>query len=277
MKLSERQYLQVEAARQMEVYKRDDMIQNARYALSVQENRAILYLMSKIKPTDSVFQEYTFELKDFYAICGIESDSYTKLKEMLLELKKKVWMARLQDGSESAVSWIEVARVNKRSGRVTLGFHRDMMNYLLNLAEQGVFYTSYELGNVLPMQSRYSPRLYEILKSYQKNNREWYFEVEDLKRQLDCQNYKNFNDFKRWVLEPAVKEIRKYTDVNIAYDTVREGRKVVRVVFFMKAKSPEALLETKKVIREELDGQLSMDDILEGREDSVRAKFFREN
>ena len=85
--------------------------------------------------------------------------------------------------TESAVSWFDVVRTNKKSGKVTVAFHRDMMPYLVELAkqaEQGMFYTGYNLQFILPMSSRYSPRLYEILKSYQKNNREWFFELEDL-------------------------------------------------------------------------------------------------
>jgi hypothetical protein len=56
------------------------MIQKGRHELSLQEQRCVLYAISKIKPEDAVFQEYTFELKDFYTLCGIEDQSYTRLK-----------------------------------------------------------------------------------------------------------------------------------------------------------------------------------------------------
>lgn len=71
------------------------------------------------------------------------------------------------------------------------------MPYLLQLAtqagEQGAFYTRYGLRYVLPMRGQYSPRLYEILKSYQKNNREWFFDPEELKRVLDGQLFLDDN------------------------------------------------------------------------------------
>lgn len=261
--LSERQQTKIIAEREMAVYKRDDMIQKARFSLSVQENRTILYLISKIKPNDNTFQEYTFDIKDFYRVIGWEKESYSEFKAMLLELRKKVWMARLPDETETAVSWLEVARLNKRSGKVTLGFHRDMMQYLLDLANQETFYTSYNLQYVLPMQSQYSPRLYEILKSYQKNNRLWFFDVEELKRLLDCQTYERWPDFRRRVLEPAVEEINKYTDISIAYTIEKEGRRVSCVNFYMTKKSTEDLNAATLEGYRALDKQLNIFEVFD--------------
>lgn len=278
-KLSERQQMKVDSEREMAVYKRDDMIQKARFSLTVQEQRTILYAISKIKPEDTYLTEYTFDIKDFYKVIGWEKESYTEFKAMLKGLTDKSWWAEIDDkGTESVLRWFTTARSNKRSGKVTVKFHEDMMPYLLQLADQGVFYTSYNLQYVLPMQSQYSPRLYELLKSYQKNNREWFFETEELKRLLDCQNYKNFYDFKKWALEPAVEEVNKYTDINIAYDTEKEGRRVARVIFYMAHKSKEALIAAKIEGSNAMDGQMDIFEVLENaRQDSVKKQFWEEN
>ena len=280
-KLTERQTLQRDAAREMTVAKRDDMVQKGRQQLSVREQRCILYAISRIKPTDEVFHEYTFSLSDFYTLCGLESQSYTELKAILKGLRDRSWIAVTDDkGTESTVSWFNKVRTNKREGRVTIRFDDDMMPYLLQLTKQNAFYTSYNLQYVLPMSSQYSPRLYEILKSYQKNNREWFFPLEELKLLLDCQSYDRWPDFRRRALEPAVEEINQYTDINIAWDVEKEGKKVTRVIFYMADKSDDALLNAKRAIRDKLDGQLTIEDILAqlpDEEESVKAKFMREN
>lgn len=286
-KLSQREYEKKHAARQMTVAKRDDMMQKARFALTVQEYRCVLYAISCVKPDDSFFGEYTFELKDFYAICGLQKESYTELKAILKGLRDKSWWVTIDDkGTESAVSWFSVARTNKGSGKVTIKFHEDMAPFLLELSkqarEQQLFYTQYDLQYVLPMSSQFSPRLYELLKSYQKNNREWCFNIDILKRHMNCENYKNFNDFRRWALDPAIAEINEYTDINIAMDVVKEGRggRVAMVIFYMAQKSPEALQETQVHVNEVLDGQVSFDELqeeLRKSESSVKEKFFREN
>ena len=279
-KLTERQELKVRSDREMSVYKRDDMIQKSRHQLSVREQKAVLYAISKIKPEDTAMQEYIFDIKDFYLMCGLESDSYTVLKALLLGLKSKSWWMQIDDeGTESAVSWFNTVRTNKKSGKVTIKFHEDMMPFLVELTKQGEFYTGYSLQYVLPMSSQYSPRLYELLKSYQKNNKVWFFEIGDLRRLLGAQNYTDFYDFRRFVLDPAVKEINKFTDIKVAYDTKKEGRRIARIEFYMLGKKPGEILETQMLIQDELDGQYTIWDyrLQEESEESVKARFFREN
>ena len=281
-KLTERQTMQRDAGREMSVCKRDDMVQKGRQQLSIREQRCILYAISRIKPTDTAFQEYTFNLKDFYALCGLADESYTELKTILKGLRDRSWIAVTDDkGTESTVSWFNKVRTNKREGQVTVRFDDDMMPYLLQLTKQNKFYTTYSLQYVLPMSSQFSPRLYELLKSYQKNNREWFFQTEELKKLLGCEHYKNFNDFRRFVLNPAIDEINQYTDLNVAMDVVKEGRggRVVRVIIYMAEKNEAALLDAKRAIYDKLDGQLSIEDIMAQLpdEESIKMRFMREN
>ena len=157
------------------------------------------------------------------------------------------------------------------------------MPYLLQLAaqarEKNAFYTQYGLKYVLPMRGQYSPRLYEILKSYQKNNREWFFDTDELKRLLDCQGYKNFNDFRKRAIDPAVEEINNFSDLNVAYDLERSGRggRVSRVIFYLASKGKQALSDTELKIYHHLDGQMSIDEFMQEFDSSVRAQFWREN
>lgn len=267
----------IQSGREMEVFKANDMIQKGRHELSLQEQRCVLYAISKIKPEDTVFQEYTFELADFYRLCGLQKESYTELKAILIGLKQKTWWVETAPDVESTVSWFNKVRTNKKSGTVTVRFDDDMMPYLLELTKQDKFYTRFQLKYILPMKSQYAIRLYEILKSYQRNNREWFFEIDKLKKQLNCENYKNFYDFRRWVIEPAAAEINEFTDIKIAWDTVKEGRKVARVVFYMVGKKKGELLEADRAISDTLDGQIDILELLTEEQNSVKAQFMREN
>jgi plasmid replication initiation protein len=141
-----------------------------------------------------------------------------------------------------------------------------MFPYLFRLAEQmrdnGRFYTGYTFRYVLPMKSTYSVRLYELIKSYQKNNVKWWFELDKLRRLLDCENYTRFPDFRRYVLEPAVREINRYTDVNLTYSLVKKGRKVTAVDFTMFEKSLTEITEAYRTGLTELDGEVHYWDIM---------------
>lgn len=276
-KTSEREKMQVCKGREMEVYKANDMIQKGRHELSLQEQRCVLYAISKIKPEDTVFQEYTFELSDFYKLCGLQGDSYTEMKAILTGLKQKTWWVETAPNVESTVSWFNKVRTNKKSGTVTVRFDDDMMPYLLDLTKENRYFTHYQLKYILPMKSQYAIRLYELLKSYQRNNIEWFFEIDALRKQLNCDQYTDFCDLRRRVLEPAVAEINEYTDMKIAWEPVKERRRVARVNFYMVGKRKTELLEADRAITDALDGQIDIQDLLKENQSSIKEQFLKEN
>lgn len=241
--------------RSLSICKADRMIQKGRVCLTMQEQKCVLYAISKIKPTDQVFEEYTFTIKDYCATCGIKGNIYKELKNTLSGLRRKTWWIETDSGEESEVSWFEVLRMSKNNGTVTIGFHRDMMPYLLNLtARKDIYSTIYSLRYILPMVSQYSPRLYEILKSYQKNNIKWFFEITELKARLNCTMYNDYCDFRRRVLEPSVNEINLYTDISVTFQAEREGKKVTKIIFLMKKKNKKELFEAEELGTIKMDG-----------------------
>lgn len=277
---SDQKQAQIDFEREMEVFKRNDLIQKARFTLTVVEQRSVLYAISKIQPEDTYLKEYTFEIKDFYDVIGWKNESYTAFKAMLKKLRDRSWWILMPDGkTESAVSWFSTVRSNESKGKVTVKFHEDMMPYLVELAKQNTFYTSFNLKYVLPMSSQFGPRLYELLKSY-SNNEEWFFEVDELKKRLDCENYKNYADFKRFALDPAVKDINKYSDLRVNYDAFKDGVKYSRIVFYIESKTNLEIAKVERVISDTLDGGVTEEDLLKQREmfaNSGKAKFLKEH
>ena len=61
---------EIHEMRSYKIVKSNDLIQKSRFQLSLQEQKIILYLISKIKPTDMEFNEYTFEIYDFLKSVG---------------------------------------------------------------------------------------------------------------------------------------------------------------------------------------------------------------
>lgn len=261
---TESQMKEKEYGRELSVAKSDDMIQNSRYTLTIQEQRCILYVISRIKPEDKVFQEYTFSLKDFLALCGIETQSYTRLKGTLKDLADKSWW-HTSGKKSTLLRWFSTVVLDEGTDTVTVKLHEHMMPHLLRLADQArnnkSFYTQYTIKYILPMRRQFSPRLYELLKSYQKNNMEWFFRLSELREKLDCQQYGRWADLNRRVIKPAVEEINQYTDLNILAVPVKENGSTAYVRFLMREKSTEDLNALHLRINVELDGQLSMEDI----------------
>ena len=68
-------------ARNRLVAKDNRLIQNSRYALDTNENKAVLYLISKIQPEDEPGKLYSFNCKEFQALIRWSKDApYKKIK-----------------------------------------------------------------------------------------------------------------------------------------------------------------------------------------------------
>jgi plasmid replication initiation protein len=219
------------------VAKSNDLIQRSRYQLSLEEQKIICYIISKIKPTDTEFQLYSIDIKDFLEICG--SDKYnggntTMIKAMIKGLADKSIWIRLNDGRETIVRWIERPYIDEGSGIIQIKLDELMKPYLLSLKKN---YTQFELIYVLGMGSKYSPRLYEILKSVIYKTHFVEYDLDKLKTLLDCKNYVRFPDLRRKVLDPATLEISNCTDITVKWEAIRAGRSVEKVRFAIEVKT----------------------------------------
>lgn len=221
--------------REYRVVKSNDLIQKSRFHLSMQEQKIILYLISKIKPNDMELKEHIFEIKDFCKICGLDKDNganYKYIKKTLKELRDKSIWVELENGSETTLAWIDKVTMNKRSGAVTVKIDDMMKPYLLQLQER---FTQFELLYTLAMKSQYSIRFYELLKSYEYRHSHA-FDINELKKILFAETYDRFPDFKRKVLDISMREINEFSDINVTYEIEKEGRRYAKIVFLIKLK-----------------------------------------
>lgn len=207
------------------VVKSNDLIRKNRFSLSLTEQRIVLYLISKIKPQDTVLLEYDFNIKDFCEVCGIDYlNNLSQLKDIVKQLRdKSIWIT-LPDGGETTVSWIEKPTLYRNSGTMKIKLDKDMMPYLIQLKEN---FTSYELIAILALKSKFSLRLYELFKSYEYLG-EYQVSLEQLRKTMMLETeYPKTNDFKRYVIDKALEEINTFTDLDVSYEVIKQGRTIV--------------------------------------------------
>lgn len=211
------------------VVKSNDLIRKNRFSLSITEQKIVLYLISKIKPTDTDLFEYDFDIKEFCEVCGIDyRPNLSQLKTIIKHLRDKSMWITLPDKSETLVAWIEKPFIYPDKGKVKIRLDRDMIPYLLQLKEN---FTKYELIAVLALKSKFSLRLYELLKSYEYMG---YFKitVEKLREMLMLESeYPKMADFKRYVIDKSLDEINRFTDIEIEYTPIKEGRAITAFEF----------------------------------------------
>jgi len=217
------------------VVKSNDLIQKARFTLSLQEQKIILYLISKVKPDDDDFIYQEFSIGDFCRVYGMDHDSgknYKNVKDAIKALSDKSVWVMLDSGTETLVRWINKAWINKKSGSIRIRLDDDMRPYLLQLRER---FTQYELMYTLAMKSQYSIRLFELLRSYE-HKKIWVFEIDELKRLLSAENYTRFPDFKRKVLDIAIREINAFSDLDVSCKPKKVGRRFGKIEFTIRLK-----------------------------------------
>lgn len=236
------------------VAKKNQLIRQVRFDLSSQEQKIVLFLISKIKPTDSELEPITLQYKEFLQLCGLDTTqgkNKKNIRDTLKKLADKSCWIKLPDGTETLFRWIEDPIITPRQRSVTLRLKAILKPYLLELHE---YYTQYQLMYILPLRSKFAIRLYELLKSCQ-SMRAATFTVDKLRELLNLSpdTFKTYADFRRYVIELAIREINQYTDIEVEFTPIKRGKKVESIEFQIKAK--EDLAPTYQTLRETLDGE----------------------
>jgi plasmid replication initiation protein len=145
---------------------------------------------------------------------------------------------RTRHGSNSKIAWVsEVHYTTGKDSEVGMAYidvqlHPRMAQYVLQLT--GNFFRV-PFSVLAQFRSIYSMRICEILTAETQAGRrsDFYIELEDLKRVLDCDkpSYKNFSNFRQRVLEPAKLENSEVGYLSFGYEVVKRGKAVVGLQF----------------------------------------------
>lgn len=253
--------------RHQTVVKANDLIQKSRFSLSVQQQKIVLYLISQITQYDTEFKLYEFNISDFCRVCGIDYESgknYQDIKAAIKEIADKSVWVKLDEDEETLLRWIEKPYINKRSGTIKIRLDKDMKPFLLQLKEN---FTQYELLWTLNFRSKYTIRLYELIKSIHFRELESYtreYRLDELRRLLDAETYTTYQTFKTRVLIPAVNEINNCSDKNLTYEPIKRGRAVCSIRFSIGTKEPMERIKLQSDIEKEFGlDQLTLWDTLE--------------
>lgn len=259
---------------QIEIYERDryvvkanELIQKSRFNLTLQQQKIVLYLISQIERNDKEFKLYSFSIQQFCKVCGINYTSgknYNDLKEAIKEIAQKVLWIRLPNGKETTVRWIEKAYIDRNTGTIEIRLDEDMKPYLLQLRDN---FTQYELVWTLQFNSKYSIRLYELIKSIHYHDLDPYertYDIDELKRLLDAETYKTYQHFKDRALQVAVDEINSTSDKLVSFVPIKDGRAVKKIRLHIESKDQCERIKLRKAIEQDLgSNQVSMWEMLD--------------
>lgn len=148
----------------------------------------------------------TLEPKQLQQLGDSVKDVYNALKKLQnrkIEIdNEEMWLI---------TSWVLQAKHDKDSDLYTVQVSRDILPYLVELAEQ---FTTYSLTVALSLKSVHSQRFYELCSMY-KNKGLFFLTIENLLYMFkleDKKTYQNNAQLKRKVIDVAQKEIQTLYD-----------------------------------------------------------------
>ncbi|MDQ3396743.1 MAG: replication initiation protein [Deinococcota bacterium] len=208
--------------------------------MSLLERRILLLTLAVLRRADTELPYVRIYSSDVRRAFDLTHNSLnTELNDASGKLMTRyAEFLRTRHGSNSKIAWVnEVHFTSGKDSEVGIAYidvqlHPRMAQYVLQLT--GNFFRV-PFSVLAQFRSIYSMRLCEILTAESQAGRrsEVYFELEDLKRVLDCDkpSYKNFSNFRQRVLEPAKTENGEVGYLDFAYKMVKRGRAVVGLQF----------------------------------------------
>lgn len=202
--------------------------------MSLQEIRFFSIYLSKINPRDDKSRYVKFPLADFRAIMNLGRVTIPTLQAATDKLLSRIVNIRTESGGYSAFQLFSKCRVDKDSDGawyVEIDAHNDALPLMFDFKRE---YFTYELWNVLALNSQNHIRIFEILKQYEKIGTR-VVSLQELREFIGIEEnqYPRFNDFKQWVLESARVALKESTDIYFEYETIKKGPKVVAIKFFI--------------------------------------------
>ena len=208
----------------------------ARYRLTLQEKRVVLWLASQVTPFDEDFKEHSLSIKDFSDLTNTQGENlYTRLQSITRRLMQRIITIRpIGEKRLIQVAWLGAADYKIDKGIISLSFHPHLKPFFLQLKRN---FTKINIVDVMGLQSIYSIRIYELLKQKEYVGMR-IITIDEIRDYcgISKEKYKQINDLRRKVLEVAKLDINEKTDIEITYSMIKEGRKYVSVSFDVKNK-----------------------------------------
>lgn len=224
---------------------KDNALIEASHKLSESEQRLILLAIVKGREfCDDIEQlrgkELEIHASDYVNTFNVDkSTAYRVLKKAVIDLYRQEWGYKFinQKGLVQVAyrRFIQSADYIDNGAIIKFKFADDIIPMLVELERN---FTTYEIEQVANLQSRYAMRLYEFLIRF-KTSKTLEISLEDLRFRLGLleHEYQMMSDFKKRVLEQAIKEINEHTDIKVKYDQHKRGRTITGFTFTFKYKN----------------------------------------
>ena len=225
-----------------ELVVKDNALINASYNLDLVEQRLILLAIVEARESGkgiNANDPLTVHAESYINHFSVHRNTaYQALKDACKDLFARQFSYQEQrpKGVANITSrWVSQIAYVDNSATVELIFAPAIIPLVTRLEEQ---FTSYELKQVSGLSSAYAIRLYEVLIAWRSTGKTPVIELSDFRQKLGVleTEYKRMYDFKKYVLDLAIKQINEHTDITVKVEQHKKGRSVSGFSFKFKQK-----------------------------------------
>lgn len=230
-----------------ELVVKDNALIQASYTLDLVEQRLMLLAIMEARETgkgiapDSLLQVHAHSYAEHFDVN--KETAYTVMKDAskgLFDRYVTYHDKNSKTGKDRSFHcrWVDKIGYEKDTGVVYLRFTHDVVPLITRLEQQ---FTSYDIEQISSLNSAYAIRLYELLIQWRSVGKTPVFDLQQFRQQLGVEpsQYKTMSNFKKYVLDFAVKQINEHTDITVKYDQHKEGRNIVGFTFKFKVKTKD--------------------------------------
>lgn len=223
------------------VEKSDPLVLMRSVPFSLGELKILDTYISRINAADDSRRTVIFTKEEYEELMGLTCVDYRTLKKHTSGMLSKVVTLEMPNKEYMQFVLFEKAYYHKDE------YGKPIIELTCTTLAQDVFfcigkyhYFKYALENVIHLTRKVSYLLYlHILTNRYRG--EWEVTLDELRDEvLDCkgqESYLAFKEFKRAVLDPAVKEVNEKTDCHFLYEPIRRSRKVAKIKFIYHPKA----------------------------------------
>ncbi|MDD2759592.1 MAG: RepB family plasmid replication initiator protein [Methylomonas sp.] len=240
---------------------KSNKVVEASYMLTLAEQRVLLACIAQIDAKQELTENYRFEItaSGVADLAGLDSlsNAYRDLKKAAEKLYERSVIIDDPDPDNPQITqrktrWISSIDYVPGEGKLVLSFSVGIVPYLSQLSRE---FTKYKLKHVARFESVYSIRLYELLVQWSSAG-EREIEVEWLKKQFQVEDkYDRLSNLKSRVIDPAVEEINRHSNLWVKYGQRKSGRTVTHFQFQFGLKDQPPAPERNRLTEDEINKQ----------------------
>jgi plasmid replication initiation protein len=215
-------------------------VNEASYRMSATAKKVLMSLVAQIDSRKPMPENVVLDVNEFIKLTGFsKAMAYKAMVEGVDELlSTRIRIKELDHrGKPSTKVSVKILAItmkyDKREGaNISCRFHPDLAPYIHKLSPKVGEFTQYSLGEAIRFKSFYTIRLFELLMQW-KTKSVLAITIKDYRDAmgLSDKQYALFNNLRRRVIEPSIKEINHKTDWHVEFKSVRKGLKINSLAF----------------------------------------------